>query len=1343
MPLARLLERYLDAEDWDEAREILGDHSELLSDEALALLGAMAARSDHDPERAASLGGEIDFLSSCRALGIDAAFRERLIASCETEIQELRFEDDRDNWIGFRLSLATAWAERTIGDISENQEKARSIYEEVLARASLDEAPGGWLGARTGLIRVYRRRATGRPEENLEAVIALEEEILRSLPAGSWPETRAAVLNDLGRALCDRAAGERSVNLDRALEVFEEAFAGEDRSADPEAWAAALTNLGTVYLEYPLGNPKRDLIRAIDVFRRALTALSPAGAPALWARALINLANAHRERARQDRPRDLEVAIRLYQRAVRGLSPESFPEDWATAQLNLAISWLERLAGDRGANLERGIAACTNGLAVISRQADADLWADLQATLGTLLDHHVRGNRAENQERAIAALGGSLKVHTRSAHPRAWARAVHNLANLYLERVRGDRAGNVEAAIRLYRKELEIWEQEASPIEQAMALSDLAAAFLQRVRGNRRDNVEQSLAIYQRILETVDLTAHPLDRADFVLNLAVAYARREKGDRADNLERAIVLCRQALAVWTRGDMPFDWARAQGNLAYLHTLRLRGNRAENLEEALAASARALEVLNPEDTPEAWADTLNNRGLVFWERVRGGRADNLEESISCFQRALSVRTRKAMPLLWAQTTANLGNALFVRERGERADNLDEAIAAYRRALRALPKRESPLEWAALQHNLATAHLLRLRGDPGENAERALAAARAALRIRTRDATPVIWAETMDTLGLAQAQRLRGNRSANLRRAVAAFRQALEALPADSLPADHRRVQRHLGDVFFGRSRWRPACAAYLAAERVAGQLYASGVTAEGRDYELGENRDLIPRTAYALARTGQMKEAVLLLERWKARALAEALARNEALLGQIPQELEAAFRRGEEQVRGLEREARSAGEPGRRSFAAMHRDLSAALEARDRLIERIREVTPDFLPSGLDFRGLGAMVRSLGHPLVYLIATEQGSLGLLVHGRGPGRRMSIEPLWMEGFQIDSMGLSGPLQAPGAFRRLGQEMAAPLAARLRELGAHAVTLVPVGGLHLLPLQAAPYRLDGRELCLLDELDVAQVPSGRSLAHAMGRLAVLRPSDRLMAVGNPLPVPAGLPALEYAESEARSVAQVAGPLGSLLVGTAVSRRAVEENLWEAGLLHFACHGFFDPEHPLESGLLLAGGECLTVRDLLDGQPLGRVTRTRLAVLSACWSAMTELDRLPDEAIGLPSVFLQAGIPGVVGTLWPVEDLSTALLMRRFYELHLHGDGGGPLPPVHALRRAQLWLRDVRAGELDAFFGEQRRRLEIGEPALDAAAIAAGQSRFALEETESRPFQDPYSWASFVFVGV
>jgi len=221
----------------------------------------------------------------------------------------------------------------------------------------------------------------------------------------------------------------------------------------------------------------------------------------------------------------------------------------------------------------------------------------------------------------------------------------------------------------------------------------------------------------------------------------------------------------------------------------------------------------------------------------------------------------------------------------------------------------------------------------------------------------------------------------------------------------------------------------------------------------------------------------------------------------------------------------------------------------------------------------------------------------------------------------------------------------------------------------------------------------------------------------------------------LEFAVTEATVIAAAFAGRSRLLTGEEAVRREVEEALWSAGYLHLACHGRFDPDHPLETGVVLAHGERLTVRDLLDGQPLAEAGRpsARLSVLSACESAIIESKRAPDEAVGLPAVFLQAGVPGVVGSLWEVDDLSTALLMIRFYEHLLSRDSAagaaGLRTPGAALQRAQLWLRDATTQELLAM--------------LQGRGGGGAVLRLALEEPAERPFRDPYYWAPFVCVGL
>jgi CHAT domain-containing protein len=152
----------------------------------------------------------------------------------------------------------------------------------------------------------------------------------------------------------------------------------------------------------------------------------------------------------------------------------------------------------------------------------------------------------------------------------------------------------------------------------------------------------------------------------------------------------------------------------------------------------------------------------------------------------------------------------------------------------------------------------------------------------------------------------------------------------------------------------------------------------------------------------------------------------------------------------------------------------------------------------------------------------------------------------------------------------------------------------------------------------------------------------------------------------------------------------------------------------------PLESHLELADGR-LTVRDLLD-----RRLRARLAVLAACETGVPYA-QLPDEMIGLPSALLEAGVPGVVGTLWPVEELPTLLVTTRFYELWL--DRG--LPPAVALHHAQRWLRTGTAGQFETYVRDSI------DPSARWPYRHTGRAR------QHRIFAHPDCWAAFTYTGV
>jgi CHAT domain-containing protein len=121
--------------------------------------------------------------------------------------------------------------------------------------------------------------------------------------------------------------------------------------------------------------------------------------------------------------------------------------------------------------------------------------------------------------------------------------------------------------------------------------------------------------------------------------------------------------------------------------------------------------------------------------------------------------------------------------------------------------------------------------------------------------------------------------------------------------------------------------------------------------------------------------------------------------------------------------------------------------------------------------------------------------------------------------------------------------------------------------------------------------------------------------------------------------------------------------------------IIHVAAHGVANPDVPSRSFLLLAPtGEDSGVIDAEGLSSELRLTRTRLAVLSACSSAGgTPVG--PEGLSPLVRPLIVAGVPGVVGTLWNVSDsLATEELLVRFHRYYRDGYDADD-----ALRQAQL----------------------------------------------------------------
>ncbi|HEY0545970.1 MAG TPA: CHAT domain-containing tetratricopeptide repeat protein [Pyrinomonadaceae bacterium] len=171
-------------------------------------------------------------------------------------------------------------------------------------------------------------------------------------------------------------------------------------------------------------------------------------------------------------------------------------------------------------------------------------------------------------------------------------------------------------------------------------------------------------------------------------------------------------------------------------------------------------------------------------------------------------------------------------------------------------------------------------------------------------------------------------------------------------------------------------------------------------------------------------------------------------------------------------------------------------------------------------------------------------------------------------------------------------------------------------------------------------------------------------------------------IPRLLNSRAEAEKIMSlVPGGAGFKALGFEATRtQAMNLDLKQYQIIHFATHGILNSVHPELSGVVLS---------LMDetGHPQDGFLRLRdiynlslpveLVVLSACNTGLGK-DVRGEGLVGLTRGFMYAGASSVMASLWKVDDEATSELMGRFYQ-ELLKDGR---TPAAALREAQaaMW---------------------------------------------------------------
>ncbi|MCC3584264.1 MULTISPECIES: CHAT domain-containing protein [unclassified Microcoleus] len=919
----------------------------------------------------------------------------------------------------------------------------------------------------------------------------------------------------------------------------------------------------------------------------------------------------------------------------------------------------------------------------------------------------------------------------------ALATLYNRVANAYANRVNTrqheDYSQEIDRAIHFFEKSLVLQRELNFRLAESDTLLQLGDIYRDLGLWERVfDLYEQSLAIARNFKDS-------LREAAALGRLGNLYQQYPLGDRANNLEGAIAFYTAALIVYTRDAFPEDWAMTQNNLAVAYSHRIKGEKAENIEQSMECYQSALCVYTRDTFPEQWAMTQNNLAIAYSNRIRGDRADNIEMAIASYNAALTVYSRDTFPEKWAMTQNNLGNAYSNRIMGEKAQNIEMAIVSYNAALSVLTRESFPEYWANTQINLANAYRNKIRGDKADNLEKAIGFYTVALEVITRQAFPQNHAETLLNLGLAYRDvpnlQLAYNTFADAINNVEILRDEIHSgdESKQKLAEEWNKLYQNMVEVCIELKN-------YTAAIEYAERSKARNLV------ELLATRDLYPK--------GDIPETVI----------------NE--LSRLRREIDAEQRRLDNQQ--TNRNSNGGTISGERSLQIdslpTSRDFTHLTKLRKQLDELIaREITPIDPHFSLTQKVKPILYKDIqtltgentailewyitGDKFFTFIITPQTSTPIIWQSSTANFETLVN--WYDEYRKDYEESKPPERKPqwkqklaSRFQNLAEILQLDRILENIPKQCDRLILIPHRFLHLFPLHALPISherdfksgytdeidssitvsLSKSESCLLDLF-----PGGVSYAPSCLLLQQVKQRQRpnfshLFAIANPTKD------LYLLELQATNICHQFQSNDLLVRDNANKNAILNSHLRLANCIHFACHSKFEPDSPLESFLVLANNERLTLLEILNLD----LNQCRLVTLCASETGLTE-SKTSDEYIGLPFGFLLAGSPSIVSTLWEVDQLASTLLLMRFYE-NLE-----TLSTVTALNEAQQWMRNLTSEGLKIL-------LKDLEPQIDQVfdrLTLKERTRFVYALLHSAlnrkpfPFAEPYYWAAFTAIGV
>lgn len=842
-------------------------------------------------------------------------------------------------------------------------------------------------------------------------------------------------------------------------------------------------------------------------------------------------------------------------------------------------------------------------------------------------------------EKAIAYQNQYLKIAKRYNVIPQMAEAYRNLGLIH------ERGGKYNQALDNFSKAIDLYREIGDSLQVANILKDRGRIYLMNLDNYSQaiENQTQALNIFQAIQDEAGVL-------EVLQNLGYSHEQLANYETAQNFHKRalelamrlgdstkIALSRHLLAniYWKIGNyepalrlekQAEQFFRASNNLKLqavaLVTEGLILMSLGNLEEAIQKQQQALELAARIDDRQDMANIHKNLGLIY-------RAQNRwVEAMEQFQQAIAldeaINSRRGLSYGYRDI-----GSIYLQQ-----GLIDQALAYFHKAFQISREILDGRNLAHCLYEIGRAHLFL------ENLSAAL-----------------------DTLNLA-----------------AQHAQAL------FIPEVEWRARRLIGQLYYENKAWDKSIEAYLAAlniiETMRSQIKVEEYKSGFIDDKLIVYNDLIN----LYMEIGQPDKALEIVERAKSRNFIDLLAnRDIQFSGKVSPEqlnrgkqLENEIYRIQNELAGLLIKGELITQTDETHIAQLNQKLqNLKKQYQDFLIELKSQNAELAELVVVEPPDLNAITKSLpnGVALLEYFYTESTLYAWAIVGQRILSWQRNYPSHQLIAAVDS--LRAALEQQKSIIQISRHLHALLIAPFEkdlEDQTHLV-IVPHGALHYLPFAAL---IDQQERYLIDRYSLSLSPSASLLKICLDKGEPFA-SDRawqpsILAFGNP---DLNDPRLElpFSEKEIESVSLFYPDVAAYLYQQATETK-FKQTCRLSNIILLSCHGEFDPSNPLFSCLRLAP-DALNDGRLTAHEIFQLELNAYLVTMSACETGLATISA-GDEIIGLSRSFIYAGSASLLSSLWKVDDLATAVLIKRFFRYLKEGE-----PKAKALQKAIELVRN------------------------------------------------------------